>query len=417
MIHLLNHYTERRRKIYTTIREEGVFTWDTIEGVEYALATIHYICPEFLQELREATERLGEIFAKTALILQSSSNDLLGELGIPPAAWSAVRQSFIEHWSTVIGRFDFASTPDGIKMLEFNSDTPTGVVEAFYVNGKVCEFFGAVDPNEGTCNDLRKAFSVAVDWYRRQGFPTERIVFSSLGWHKEDAGTARFLLEKSGLPGRFVPLDELFVKGDSLWVKGEGDENYEPIDVWYRLHPIEILAEDCDDQGYPTGKHLLELMALRKIAVINPPKALLSQTKAMQALVWNLAESGEFYTKEEQEAIRRWMLPTYIENPFIGVCSYVQKPIFGREGGAVTLFDDQKRVIAQMSDPEYEDQPMVYQQMVDLEVIDIETLKGLYTGKILWGSFLVGGKASAIVARVDKEITGNDSYFLPIGLA
>lgn len=409
-------YVERRKQIYSTLREEGMFTWDTIDGNEYALATIHHIQKDFLQELREATERLGEIFSKTALVLQSSSNELLNELGIPPAAWSAVRQSFMEDWSTVIGRFDFASTPNGIKMLEFNSDTPTGVVEAFYVNGKVCDVFEVADPNEGTCQDLRDAFGKTMDWYRQQGFPTERIVFSSLGWHEEDAGTTRFLLEKSGLSGRFVPLDQLSVRGDSLWAKGEGDEKYEPVDVWYRLHPIEILAEDCDEQGYPTGEHLLEIMAMKKVAVINPPKALLSQTKAMQALIWNLAENGGFYTQEEQEAIQRWMLPTYVDNPFHGVCSYVKKPIFGREGGAVALFDANEQVLARMPDPDYEDQPMVYQQMVELESIEIETLKGLYTGKLLWGSFLIGGKASAIVARVDKEITGNDSYFLPIGL-
>ena len=41
---------------------------------------------------------------------------------------------------SVISRFDFAVTEDNkIKMLEFNSDTPTFIVECFQMNGKVCE--------------------------------------------------------------------------------------------------------------------------------------------------------------------------------------------------------------------------------------------------------------------------------------
>jgi hypothetical protein len=35
---------------------------------------------------------------------------------------------------------------------------------------------------------------------------------------------------------------------------------------------------------------------------------------------------------------------------------------------------------------------------------------------LLWSSFLIGGQASAIVARVDKHITGDRSYYLPVGL-
>jgi glutathionylspermidine synthase len=62
------------------------------------------------------------------------------------------------------------------------------------------------------------------------------------------------------------------------------------------------------------------------------------------------------------------------------------------------------------------DQPMVYQQYAEMESVEVETLKGMFRGKRLWGSFLVGGKASAILARIDRHITGNNAYFLPMGL-
>ena len=111
-----------------------------------------------------------------------------------------------------------------------------------------------------------------------------------------------------------------------------------PVDVLYRLHALEILAEDRDDDGYPTGAHALELIARRRVAVINPPGALLSQTKAMQALIWALHEAGEFFDPEEHRIIETYMLPTYLENRFRGI-PHVTKPIFGREGAGVTLYD------------------------------------------------------------------------------
>lgn len=47
---------------------------------------------------------------------------------------------------SVISRFDFALTDDNrIKMLEFNSDTPTFIVECFQMNGKVCGKLGYGD--------------------------------------------------------------------------------------------------------------------------------------------------------------------------------------------------------------------------------------------------------------------------------
>lgn len=41
---------------------------------------------------------------------------------------------------SVISRFDFVLTGDNqMKMLEFNSDTPTFIMECFQMNGEVCK--------------------------------------------------------------------------------------------------------------------------------------------------------------------------------------------------------------------------------------------------------------------------------------
>ncbi len=409
-------YQKLREEIYSPLRQEGVFTWDSMYNQEYALASIHPISESFRAEIAGATEKLGKIFARTIRVIQQGPDELLKELGIPEEAWPAVRLPVNPGIPTVIGRFDFARTPEGLKMLEFNSDTPTGVVEAFCVNGRVCRHYGWQDPNLGMNEHIFSAFQDIIGRYKEMGMTADAIYFSSLDWHEEDAGTTRYLMRESGLKARFIPLSSLAVKGDRLYFRDEKQNAYREIDVLYRLHALEILAEETDEDGYPTGAHFLDLVAKKNLALINPPGAFIAQTKALQALIWNLHETNTFFTPEEHEWIDTYMLPTYLENPFAGKTAYVRKPIFGREGGAVTLYDASGEIMARDKESLYWNQPMVYQKLAELETVETDTLRGRFQGQLLWGSFLIGGRASAIVARIDRKITGNLSYFLPVGI-
>ncbi|MFK7694935.1 glutathionylspermidine synthase family protein [Paenibacillus sp. HJGM_3] len=411
-------YAAWRERLYGPIREAGVFAWDRMYGEEYAVASCIRISPALRKEIAEATERLGVVYNRTLQMARLGDDALFEALGLPSETWGAVRVTSSDAYPTVIGRFDWAETADGLKMLELNSDTPTSIVEAYEVNGRICAQLGLQDPNAGMAAHLREALQAAVDAYAAQGHAVDRVAFSALDWHEEDAGTTRYLLARSGLThARFVPLADLRVFEDRL-CEWRGDTGvHEPIDLLYRLHALEKLAEERDEgDGYPTGAHVLDLMARGRLSVLNPPAAFLAQSKAFQALIWNLHEAGEFYTAEEHETIERYMLPTYMENRFEGVRPYVSKPIFGREGGAVTLYGADGSVQEKDGEAQYWEQPMVYQQRVELPVVELETEKGLEACRLLWGSFLIGGRASAIVARAGGRITGNLSYYVPVGL-
>ena len=406
-------YEEIRERLYGPLRD--VFSWDWIEGLEYGLAGIHYITPRFRQEIKLATEALGSIYAKTVFAVQSAEDPLLLELGIPKELLPAVRVLVKPEIVTVMGRFDFMQTAEGIKMIEFNADTPTSVVEAFFVNAQACRFFGAESPNQGTEGQIGEAFTRIVKTYKELGYATDSIVFSALSWHKEDRDTVKYLMDQSGLKAKFVALEDLRIFEDRLCALL--DDRFVPIDVWYRLHALEKLVEDYDENDkYPTGAHVLDLVARGKLAIINPPSAFVAQTKALQSLIWNLHEAGEFYTPEEHAWVENYMLPTYMENRFLNKEPFVTKPIFGREGGAVSLFDKDGRVAEKDKDDFYWDQPMIYQKRLEMEEIESNTVSGPYRGRLLWGSFLVGGRASAISARIGERITGNLSCFLPIGV-
>lgn len=411
-------YNGMRKKIYAPLREEGIFTWDTMYQEEYALATIKEVTGSFIREIREAAFQLGKIFAKAARMIQTGSDELLQALGLPSETWSTVRLAVDHSLPTIVGRFDFAKTPKGLKMLEFNSDTPSGIVEAYYVNQKVCQYFGLLDPNHDCRDHIRLAFEHAIRLYRQLGYPVDHICFTSLDWHIEDRGTTEYLMDESGLLSTFIPLSQLAVHKDGLFAFDKRTRSYQRIDVLFRLHPLEIMAKERDKQGHPIGAYLLHLIAKRKVAIINPPNAFIVQSKALQALIWNLhQEMHPFFSPEEHEVIETYMLPTYLDNVFKGKKGYARKPFFGREGGAVTLFDKDGKTIDQDKNENYWDQPMVYQELVELESVEVPTQKGIFQGRLLWGVFLMAGKPSAVLARVDRNITGDLSYLLPIGFS
>ena len=70
--------------------------------------------------------------------MRNLSDEQLLELDFP-ASLSFIRMKGL-YPESVISRFDFVLTGDNqIKMLEFNSDTPTFIMECFQMNGEVCK--------------------------------------------------------------------------------------------------------------------------------------------------------------------------------------------------------------------------------------------------------------------------------------
>jgi glutathionylspermidine synthase len=213
---------------------------------------------------------------------------------------------------------------------------------------------------------------------------------------------------------RIVPLSALRITDGTL----VDDEN-NPIDVLYRqTYPLEHLVDDLDPiTGDPVGIELLELVKEDKLSLLNPVSAFLLQPKSIQCLIWGLAEKSAFYTEEEQGWIKEYLLPTYFEaEAFSGQCAYVQKPTFGREGDTVTIWDQHSNVTVQNSFQTYKEELSVYQQYVPPPIVSFETEKGIEELSLVFGSFLIAGKASGIGIRAGGKITGNESYFLPVGI-
>ncbi|WP_212936384.1 glutathionylspermidine synthase family protein [Bacillus hominis] len=405
----MSQYIEKRKEFYSNYPH----FWSDLYECEYSLFHVFPITEQMMKQLQLATERMGKIFFKTARILRNLSNEQLLELGFPTASWPFIRLKGM-YPESVISRFDFALTDDNrIKMLEFNSDTPTFIVECFQMNGKVCEELGYDDPNANQERLLSSGITKAV-MEATKGMEDPNVVFTAHHEHIEDWNTTMYLSGLCDVENKVMPMSELRITENAL-VDSDGAR----IDVLYRqTYPIEDLIEDQDPEtGDLVGVELLQLVKEGKLFIINPLSAFLLQPKSIQCLIWGLAEEGAFYTSEEQKWIKEYMLPTYLEpDLFFGKSPFVQKPSFGREGDTITIRDKDTNIMIRNAHETYKSSLPIFQKYTELPVVFLETEKGIEKLSYVFGAFLIAGKASSIGIRAGEKITGNESYYLPVGI-
>lgn len=411
---IIMNYNEERKKFYQQIPE----FWADMYGQEYALYEPYFIDKEKVDSVKEFGSRASHILFKTTALLQNLEDDTLRLLGFPDSLFPFLRfQTPLP--KTVIGRIDSIETLEGHKVMEFNSDTPTFIYECFKVNGLISKHFESNNPNAGKEDELKRAVRSAILTSYR-GLKTSHspnIVFTSHDENIEDKQTVLYLKKLSGFPSQYIPLDQLIIRKNEGLYDAEGKK----IDVLYRqTFPIELLIQDRDVvTDEEIGLHLTDLVIQNKLAIINPPSAFLLQSKAVLAVIWGLHEERALYfTEEEHEWIARYFLPTYLEPDLFLENNemFVQKPVFGREGDTVRIFDEKGRLLDQDKHTTYEQYTSVYQKYVPLPTMKFQSQKGTIEGHRMTGTFIINGQPSAFGYRVGNRITDNLSYFLPSAL-
>lgn len=383
------------------------FSWGTLyeneEWNQYMSLDTIPISKENYIKIMEATEKIGSIIQKFYLHLWYSP-ELMGQLKFNPHLYDAVkggRAPFFSH----LARFDLIVNGDDIKLIEINADTPTGLVEPSLVNRYLVADTDYKHPNNHE-KCLTKMWDDFIENHRiTKG---ETIYFTSYDWHAEDHETTEFIMSYCNHPLKeYIGVQDILVDE-----KGVYDWHGNPIQYLYRLYPLEYMLDDVDEQGRPLGRWLLQHIANGKVTLLNPPSSLIPQHKGFLALLWHEYENGKFFTDEEKEIIEKYFLPTYFKPGLLK--DYVEKPIFGREGGGVRIVTSD--VQEEDSTEYYRNQDMIYQKYVEMPKQVIDTWDGPYEGRLLIGSHFIGGQAAGIFYRIGEAITGNLSMFAPVGL-
>jgi glutathionylspermidine synthase len=385
---------------------DAVGFWESYQGHPYALPDAVALDAREVDAIRAAARDAWSVYARVAPLLRALPDEGLEALGIPAPAYDVVRLRDERAGETLVARFDFLHDGECYRVLELNAETPFFMVESFVENGVRARACGLRDPNDGECARLGDALASALQPLHAGA----RVGVVASNVYREDIGTAYLLrdLIASRVDAEvvFVPVHELAV------VDGEVGDADGPLDVLYRCYPLEHFAAD------PGGAALFDAVARGACRLLNPPSALLLQSKAAQALIWGLYERGELFDERERDAVRRTFLPTYLDRPDDGAV-YVRKPVFGREGIGVAILDAAGAEIArgERTVREYDAQPMVFQRFVQAPRRRVRRADGVeIDGEELVTCFVVAGRPSAVGMRLGGPVIDAWSYFAPVGV-
>ncbi len=326
--------------------------------------------------LEDATNELSRICIEAVEYV--IKNDLFVRLGIPTEAIPIVKWSWENRQPSLYGRLDLSY--DGIhppKLLEYNADTPTALLEA-----SVVQWWWLHDkfPHDDQFNSIHER--LVSTWTKLKGRFGGLLYFGHMDTGTgEDFMTVTYLrdcAEEAGIRTKEITMSEIGWNPKTGFV--DLDEN--EISSIFKLYPWEwMLSEEF-------APHLLE--TYRRMNWIEPIWKMVLSNKGILPILW------------EMNPDHPNLLEAYSDSPR-GLSEYVRKPLLSREGANIRL-KTKDRVI-EIPGP-YGQEGYVYQAVAPLPSLD-----GWYPAI---GSWIVDGEAAGIGIRESATpITDHREKFVP----
>ncbi len=349
------------------------FSFHSADGGYWDESVCYQFSADEIDELEAAAEELHRM--ALSAVKHVIEEKRTAQLQVGDAQAALIEQSWRANAPTLYGRFDFAydgRTPP--KLLEYNADTPTSLLEAAVAQWHWLEETGHPDQ----FNSLHERLIARWEQIFNTLPPGTPVHFSCMKDNEEDRVTVEYLRDtaaQAGVATRFVHVEDLGWNG-SAFVDLEG----ETVRAWFKLYPWEWLVRD------DFAAHL----GAASLHIIEPAwKALLSN-KGMLAILWDLFPEHPN------------LLPAYFTPDYLGA-SFVVKPFFSREGANISIFDRRQPLA---TPGPYAAEPKVYQARANLPAFD-----GRYP---VIGAWIVGDEAAGMGIREDSTpVTTNASRFIP----
>lgn len=351
-------------------------TWHSLDQPYWNEAAYYEFSSDEVDTLEAATNELEKMTLAAAQHI--IDNRLYGRMGIPDVAVPLIESSWEAEPPSLYGRFDFSY--DGVhppKLLEYNADTPTSLLEA-----AVVQWYWLQDlfPKRDQFNSIHERL-VALWKELTPYLPGGRVDFCSLD-DAEDGMTVTYLqdtAQHAGLTTSIFPIHEIGWDGRSF----VGPDN-EALGAVFKLYPWEWMVREA------FGQHVGKAETIW----IEPPWKMLLSNKGILPVLW------ELYPRHP------YLLEAHFDSPGL-MMSWVKKPLLGREGANITLHQPGKEI---QTEGDYGEEGFIYQELAPPAVFD-----GMHA---VIGSWLVGheeGNAAAGmgVRESDSPIIGNTSRFVP----
>ena len=333
------------------------FTADEIDRLEAATRELQRLCLEAGQHIID-----GNRFA---------------ELGIPAAAVDAIRRSWDAEPPAIYGRFDLAYDGRDVKLLEYNADTPTALLESSVIQWFWME---ARFPHADQFNSLHER--LVEKWRDIRPTLTGPLYFAHADQGSgEDLMTVTYLRDTAAEAG----IETLIVRMDQIgWNPRQRfvDMEERAIRAIFKLYPWEWMVREA------FGARALD--AGTQVDWIEPIWKMLWSTKGLLAILWDLFPGHPN------------LLPAHLNDPG-GMTTYVRKPLLSREGANVSVVTPAGTTATSGS---YGAEGFVYQAIAPIPCLD-----GNYP---VLGAWVIDGEPAGIGIRESTDrITSNTSRFVP----
>ena len=340
-------------KLDSNYLERIGFSWHTDdEGREFISDRVVKISEVEALTFYEASNELYDMFVEAGDYV--IENNLLHEIGIPFNLQELVKLSWENdvHWH-LYGRFDFAGGVDGVdlKLLEFNADTPTLLLETAIIQWAILKKNGFDESKQfnnihySLVENFKRLVTLEENIDRfDEYYEGWKILFSCVRGFKEDENTTLYLksiAEEAGFECEFAYIDEVEFDEEGIYYQ---DREFEYL---FKLIPWEDIAIEEGE----LASLLTQIVKNQKAIILNPAYTLMFQSKAMLKILWDLYPNHPLLLETSYE-------------PLVGK-KYVSKPIFGREGGNVKIFDENGKLVDN-HDGEYENHKTIYQEFAKL---------------------------------------------------
>ena len=325
--------------------------------------------------LERATNELAAMALEAARHILE--NNLFTKLAIPQHAVPLIQRSWEAEPLSLYGRFDLSW--DGRhppKLLEYNADTPTSLLEASVVQWHWLE---DLSPGRDQFNSVHER--LIARWKELiPCLPGRRVDFRSME-DAEDRATAAYLLDtarQAGLTASLFRIDE--IGWDGRMFLGPDDL---PLRAVFKLYPWEWMVHE------EFGRHLGAAPTLW----IEPAWKMLLSNKGILPVLWSLFRGH----------------PNLLEASFDtpgAMTEWVRKPMLGREGANITLH----RCGGDFETTgDYGEEGFIYQAPAPAKTFDGKTA--------VIGSWVVGhgeDRAAGIgIRESDTPVVTNTSQFVP----
>ncbi|MCG8917658.1 glutathionylspermidine synthase family protein [Actinokineospora sp. PR83] len=272
-----------------------VFDMDEVLSIEADVELLHSMCLEAVDNI-VLTERYRDF-------------------GIPEWTWPKIAESWKRADPHIYGRFDLRYDGSGpARLLEYNADTPTSLLEAAIV-----QWYWKTDvyPDDDQWNSIHE--KLVERWAEvADKLPSNELHFT---WSQSDPSgedhiTTAYLQEtaaEAGMDTIGLAIEE--IGWDPVLLRFV-DLREAPMNTVMKLYPWEWIVDE------EFGKRVVESQP--KTLWVEPLWKMLLSNKAILAVLW------EMYPGHPN------LLPAFLDQPGL-LTEYVRKPRLGREGANIQI--------------------------------------------------------------------------------